>query len=56
MYGRRGYGVADFCGPARGAGEPTPHAPGTPGKLAALEGRAARGEALFHPRDAGHGG
>lgn len=32
--------------------EPTPHAPGTPGKLLVLIDRAARGEELFHEDDA----
>jgi hypothetical protein len=30
----------------------TDHLPGAPGKLAVLAERAARGEQLFHPRDA----
>lgn len=32
-------------------GEPTPHPPGSEGKIAALAARAARGEPLFHPGD-----
>lgn len=35
--------------------EPTRHPPGSPGKLAVLEERAAAGVGLHHPRDAGHG-
>lgn len=31
---------------------PTDHPPGSPGKLAVLADRAARGEDLFHPDDA----
>jgi hypothetical protein len=32
---------------------PTPHAPGSLGKLAVLVARAEEGYALWHPRDAG---
>ncbi len=32
--------------------DPTDAAPGTPEKVAVMEARAARGEALFHPEDA----
>ena len=31
---------------------PTQHLPGSPGKLAVLEARAAAGESLWHPADA----
>lgn len=32
-------------------GEPTQYPPGSPGKIAIMAERAARGEALFHPLD-----
>lgn len=33
-------------------GIPTPHMPGTPGKIAILTARAAAGQSLWHPLDA----
>jgi len=45
-------GVPDFAGPAPFP-QPTDALPGTPEKVAVLIARAERGEALFHPLDAG---
>jgi hypothetical protein len=41
----------DFYGDTPLPAEPTEFAPGTLAKVAVLEQRAARGEALFHPHD-----
>ena len=46
-------GVADRCGAAPMPAEPTGHPPGSPGKIEVLCQRAARGERLWHPGDAG---
>jgi hypothetical protein len=46
-HGGGGFGLPDA---------PTPFAPGTPGKLAVLEGRAAAKVALWHPLDARYEG
>lgn len=51
-YGRRGLGLEDM---PRRLPEPTAAWPGSAEKLAALIERAARGELLFHPQDAGAG-
>ena len=45
-------GGADFRGTAPLAARPTAALPGTPEKLAVLEQRASRLEALWHPADA----
>lgn len=42
----------NFNGPFR-TPTPTPHPPGTPGKMAVLAERLERREHLFHPADAG---
>ena len=44
-------GVVDFCGNAR-MPEPTRALPGSPEKVAILEERASKGQALWHPLDA----
>ena len=44
----------DFAGPAP-LGEPTDALPGTEEKMLAMEDRARRGLAIFHPADAGRG-
>lgn len=46
---------ADFHAPAHPC-TPTGALPGTEEKIAVLEGRAERGEELFHARDAGWAG
>lgn len=52
-FGRRLVAAARRSGAATGHDpEPTAERPGTPGKVAVLEGRAARGERLWHPGDA----
>lgn len=45
-------GVADFCGPGK-LPEPTTALPGTPEKIRVLRERAAAGQRLWHPLDAG---
>jgi hypothetical protein len=45
-------GVSDFNGQIKLPSGPTSAFPGTPEKVAILEQRAARGEALWHPEDA----
>jgi hypothetical protein len=45
--------TSDHPGPAPLPAAPTGHGPGTPQKVAAMEARAAAGQALFHPLDAG---
>lgn len=50
-YARRG--VTNFSG-AAALGEPTRALPGTPEKVAVMEGRAAAGLSIFHPLDAKH--
>ena len=52
-YTRRG--VADYNGPVTPADAPTPAPPGSPGKVAAMEARAAAGVSLWHEGDAGWG-
>lgn len=49
-YAKRG--VGNFAGEAPLADAPTTAAPGTPEKIAVMEGRAAVKRALFHPADA----
>lgn len=51
---KRGYGTINHNAPL--APVPTTAAPGTPQKLAVLEGRAKSGLAIFHPADARYGG
>lgn len=48
-YARRS--TPDYCGRARLPGFPTDAAPGSEAKVAVLEERAARREALWHPMD-----
>ena len=45
-------GVRDFNGKAKLPDDPTPALPGTEEKVQALEERAAKGTALWHPADA----
>lgn len=45
-------GVANFCGQAAPAGEPTEARPGSEEKLAVLEERARLKQELWHPHDA----
>jgi hypothetical protein len=49
-FGRRG--VLDFCGSGKPPELPTRALPGTTEKVAILEQRASRREALWHPHDA----
>jgi hypothetical protein len=46
-------GVADSYGPRPLPAQPTAAAPGSAEKIRVLEERAARGEQLWHPQDAG---
>ena len=46
-------GVEDFCGSEPLPLVSTPARPGTDGKIAVMEERAARGQSLWHPADAG---
>lgn len=50
-FNNRGLGHAGFCAAPLPA-EPTDALPGTPEKIAVMKARAARGERVFHPRDA----
>jgi hypothetical protein len=45
-------GVGDFNGQVALPAGPTSALPGSPEKVAILEQRASRGEALWHPQDA----
>jgi len=47
-------GVPDYCGRSP-LPSPTAAPPGSPEKVAVLEARAARGQALWHPADSGMG-
>ncbi|MBK9181471.1 MAG: hypothetical protein IPM45_18320 [Acidimicrobiales bacterium] len=49
-HARRGVGLG---GGRRPAAEPTAHPPGSAGKVEVMAERAARGEGIFHPDDAG---
>jgi hypothetical protein len=53
-FGRRG--VLDFCGSGELPAEPTTALPGSLEKVAILQQRASRREALWHPDDAPVGG
>jgi hypothetical protein len=53
-YARRG--VGNMCGNAPIAQEPTTAAPGTPEKMAVMEDRARKRQALWHPLDAQYEG
>lgn len=44
--------VSDYCGRSPLPQHPTAFGPGTEGKIAVLQERASRGEALWHPLDA----
>jgi hypothetical protein len=44
-------GLNDFCRRAPLPPAPTPHPPGSAGKVEAMAARALAGEELFHPRD-----
>lgn len=50
-FGRRGTGLGNHRRPLPAA--PTQAEPGSPAKIAIMQERARRGEALFHPLDAG---
>ncbi len=52
-FGRRG--VLDFCGSGELPAAPPRALPGSPEKVAVLEQRASRREALWHPKDAAFG-
>jgi len=52
-FGRRG--VLDFYGVGKLPALPTTALPGSPEKVAVLEQRASRREALWHPKDAAFG-